>query len=635
MLSLKPIFSSMLIVLMGVSGSGKTTIGQLLSSALHTPFFDADDYHPASNIEKMSQGIALNDQDRLPWLQTLGKLLHEQEGKTGAILACSALKESYRTILQQQVSSKIRWIHLEGNKELISQRLQQRSGHFMSSNLLDSQFDTLEKPNQAYCISVQKTPEEIIQDILSYMKNTMQHQIGLIGLGVMGSSLALNIRDKGFKIAVYNRQSATEVDVAHKFAEANSVQGFDDLSSFVASIAIPRKILLMVNAGQAVDEVIKALVPLLQPGDLIMDGGNSHYEDTKRRNELLQKQGLMYMGVGISGGEEGARRGPAIMPGGSYEAYELVAPILDAIAAKNSQQQPCSVYIGPEGAGHFVKMVHNGIEYAEMQILAETYALMKDLLGYSPELIAQTLDHWKQEGEGSYLLEITRDILLKKEQDDYLLDKILDAAEQKGTGGWTLKAALDLNTPLNTITDAVTARMLSSMKDTRVKTNAAYASVFQHTKSHTLTSDDLKAAYKATRRINHIIGFAMMHNAATSYEWKLNLGQIADIWTNGCIIRSTLMEKLAILLPSQHDLLLHPEMVQELGALSSQWSKTVGQGLQNNITLPVYSSGLNYFLSMITAQSPANLIQAQRDFFGAHKYKRIDSDPNKYFHTQW
>lgn len=625
----------MLIVVMGVSGSGKTSVGQLLAEELNLPFFDADDFHPASNREKMAKGIPLNDEDRWPWLQILADLLLVQEKGKGAVLACSALKESYRSFMGQSVLSSINWVLLEGSKDLIMQRMQERTGHFMPPSLLDSQFQTLERPDYAFHISIEKSLKEIVEEIIIQMNATIQNSIGLIGLGVMGGNLALNFRDKGVKIAVYNRQTPTEVDVAKKFEAKHQVAGFDDLPAFVASLASPRKILLMVNAGKPVDDVLSHLLPLLQRGDVIMDGGNSYYNDTTERSKALEAQGILYLGVGVSGGEEGARKGPAIMPGGSKDAYVLMAPFFDLVAAKDSNNKPCSAYMGPDGAGHFVKMVHNGIEYAEMQILAETYAVMRNLMDLAPQKIAEILDQWKHEGEGSFLLEITRDIMLKKEGEDLLLDKIVDAAEQKGTGSWTIKASLELGIPINTIADAVTARVLSSMKPYRVKANAQYASVLNKEKKHEITTATLKSAFKAARLINHITGFEMIKYASEEFNWGLNLGDIARVWTNGCIIRSVLMEQLSTLLTTESQLLLAPQVVKELKETQASLAMVAAQSLQNGLAVPVYTSALNYFLSCITANSAANLIQAQRDYFGAHRYKRVDQDQNLYFHTQW
>lgn len=462
-------------------------------------------------------------------------------------------------------------------------------------------------------------------------------QFGLIGLGVMGRNLAQNFLDKGVTMAVYNRQVAgIEVDVAKRFAiDHPHSEGFDDWGNFVASLETPRKMLIMVNAGKAVDTVLEGLLPHLSKGDVIMDGGNSHFLDTQRRQETLSAKGILYLGIGISGGEEGARRGPSIVPGGSLEAYHLVAPFLEKITAKDKSGKPCCTYAGPGGAGHFVKMIHNGIEYAEMQILAEVYTLLRHFIGYTPEKIAALLKQWQEEGEGSFLLEITQHILHKKENGELLLDKIVDAAEQKGTGGWSTKAALDLTVPLDSIYAAVSARISSAAKARRVETSKHYAGLSNQLQVQPFTTQDLKSAYIATRILNHAIGINTLLEASIQYNWGLNLSEVARIWTNGCIIRSELIAQLSNYLQTEEQLLVHPEIVKKLTTHWPALAQVVSKGLQKGIALPVMSSSLNYFLSATTANSPANLIQAQRDYFGAHTYKRVDGPDNQYFHTNW
>lgn len=622
---------------MGVSGSGKTSIGQILASRLSLPFFDADDFHSKENKDKMRNGIALNDADREPWLIQLSSLLQDQEMKSGCVLACSALKEKYREILKKEVKS-IAWVYLEGTKEVLQERLQKRSHAFMSPALIDSQLATMEKPSYALTIPITLTPEKIIEEIIDKIKSPMKtkKQFGLIGLGVMGRNLALNLLDKGVALSVFNRHiPGKEEDVAKKFAAENpQSSGYDDLALFVSSLEKPRKIFFMIKAGEAVDELLTQLIPMLEKGDVLMDGGNSHFLDTKRRSAMLSDIGIEYLGVGVSGGEEGARKGPSIMPGGKQEAYRQVAPFFELISAKDKNNKPCCTYVGPEGAGHFVKMVHNGIEYAEMQIIAEIYYLMKNSQEYTPEKMIQTFEAWEKEGLGSFLLEITKDILRKKEGNELLLDKILDAAEQKGTGGWSVKTAMDLGIPLSTITDAVTARILSSFKSARVKADQMYK-IKDGAPKLQISEQQLKHAYKAARIINHAIGFGMIYETSKYYGWKVNQSELARIWTNGCIIRSAFMENLIGSFQNQDQLLLQPQMVEALRTSWKDLSVTVSQGLQSGLALPVLSASLNYFLGYVSAESPANLIQAQRDFFGAHTYRRIDKGEQEYFHTVW
>ncbi|MBC7389621.1 MAG: NADP-dependent phosphogluconate dehydrogenase [Opitutaceae bacterium] len=463
------------------------------------------------------------------------------------------------------------------------------------------------------------------------------NQFGIIGLGVMGRNLALNFVDNGIKLAVFNRQvPGREVNLAQKFSTENpGSEGFDDFEQFISSLEKPRKILMMVNAGKPVDDVISKLIPFLEPGDIIMDGGNSHFSDTKRRVVYLAEKNLLFLGIGISGGQEGARTGPSTMPGGPLEGYKEISKYIDLISAKDLNNLPCSTYVGPEGAGHFIKMVHNGIEYAEMQIIAEIYYLMRFMLQYTPDKISNIFYKWNVEGEGSYLLEISSKILLIKEGNELLLDKILDVAEQKETGGWSVKAALDLGSPLSTIATSVQTRMISMLKSKRVKGSEIYKSIIKTPHPSSLTDEELKSAFISSRLINHIIGFDMMKDASDKYFWNLDLSQIARIWTGGCIIKSPLMEKISYDLKSEQELLFHPDVVNILVNNHSDLSKVVSVSLLNYFPVPVLSTASSYFYSIVSGTSSANMIQAQRDFFGAHTYRRIDKPENEYFHTDW
>jgi len=464
-------------------------------------------------------------------------------------------------------------------------------------------------------------------------------QFGIVGLGVMGKSLALNLAEKGIKVAVYNRHvPGSEENIAVNFVNTHTtngtLSGFDDLSAFVTALEKPRKILLMIQAGSAVDQQLEHLAPLLDKGDIVIDGGNSLYIDTNKRTQKLEAAGIHFIGTGISGGEEGARKGPSIMPGGNKEAYEAIRPFLELIAAKDKHGKPCTTYIGKEGAGHFVKMVHNGIEYAEMQILSEVYFLLRYYVLYPPEKIAELFTQWQAEELDSYLLEITIDILRKKEDGELLLDKILDKAAQKGTGGWSTTAAMDLGIPFPTVSEAVMARALSSHKALREQISKQYNTSSAPIELNESIADKIKHAYKAARIINHATGFHLLKGASTQFHWNLNLAEIARIWTNGCIIRSELMEQIASVFLEEDSILLSSCFINELKSIQKDFIYVVTQGLSNEIALPVLSSALNYYLGLKTQNSGANLIQAQRDYFGAHTYQRIDV-PNKHFHTQW
>lgn len=630
----------MIIIVFGVTGCGKSTVGELLAGKLGLPFYDADHFHSIENIRKMEQGIPLTDIERIPWLENLGQHLKQWSRQEGAVLACSALNERYRKILG--TVSGIHWVLLEGSKELIRARLIARIGHFMNPELLDSQFETLEKPDYGLTVSIDQEPASIVNDIL-FNLNLMQNQseFGIIGMGVMGRSLALNLADKGVALSIYNRHLAgVEERVAQKILEENShfpnIQGFDHLENFVNSLSVPRKILLMIPAGAAVDLQIESLVPFLEAGDVVIDGGNSFYKDTKRRALALEEKGIHFVGAGVSGGEEGALKGPSIMPGGSKEGVDQIAPYLEMIAAKDPDGNPCTVYIGPEGSGHFIKMVHNSIEYAEMQALTEAYFLLREYVQCSPKEISQTLIQWQEEGLDSYLLSITIDILQTYEGEDLLLDKILDQAAQKGTGGWSVSSALEYGVPYGVLTEAVMARALSARKKSRMEAFALYGhKTFTAIEDKRKFLGKLKNAYQACRIINHDVGFNLMKEVSDKNGWNLNFSEIARIWTNGCIIRSSFMEELVSVFQTKEDILTAPSIIERMSSYRDDLSYVVGQGLQHGYALPVFSAAVNYFLGAITAESPANLIQAQRDYFGAHTYQRIDAPADKHFHTQW
>ncbi|MFD2562099.1 NADP-dependent phosphogluconate dehydrogenase [Aquimarina rubra] len=627
-------------IVYGVSGSGKTTIGKKLANQLNIPFYDADDFHPESNIKKMSNGFPLDDNDRESWLQELSVLVKDAHHKKGAVLACSALKQKYRDTLQSIDSKSIRWIFLDGNFDLIANRLESRKNHFFKKEMLVSQFEALEKPDKGLIININKNTDTILSEIISKL-NMNKSQLGLIGLGVMGKSLAKNLLSKNFTLSVYNRQvKGKEVDIAQKFVKErqDGVFGFDDLESFVNSLEQPRTIMVMVNAGKPVDVVIDSLLPMLSENDCIIDGGNSHYISTLERSKRLANKGIHLLGAGISGGEDGALKGPSIMPGGSKEAYDRSGKFLEAIAAKDKKNNACCTYIGPEGSGHYVKMVHNGIEYGEMQLLAETYHILRFYAKKNPDQIADIFNSWRDQGLDSYLLQITVDLLRKKEGDDFLIDKILDKAGQKGTGGWSTVAALEVGMPISTISESVMARNISGMKSQRV-----IASEIYRLKTSNISEDDstfienLEKAFKAASIINHHIGFELLKEASNQYNWNLDLSEIARIWTNGCIIKSNLMEHIWNLFAVDHtvSLLLFPEIVTTLKSNIEALTDTVATALKAGYALPVFSAAANYFLMYTSSQSSANIIQAQRDFFGAHTYQRVDKPSDEYFHTNW
>lgn len=619
---------------MGVSGVGKTTIGKHLAAQLQLSFYDADDFHPKANIDKMSNGIPLQDKDRWPWLDHIAAQMPIWVGQ-GAILACSALKEVYRKrLVPSEFQKNVQWIYLEGTYNTIKERLVKRKGHFFNPELLKSQFETLEPPLYGLKIDISNTIDKIIQKITnqSFMKN----DLGLLGLGVMGKALARNFAGHGIKLSLYNRRvEGLEEGIAEQFIAEypalNNAKGYEDIIPFVASLSQPRAIFLMISAGNVIDTVINQLIPHLSAGDILIDGGNSHFKDTERRIQTLAKKQIRFLGVGVSGGEEGALRGPSIMPGGNEDAYKKIAPLLKRIAARDSTSSACCAFVGKGGSGHFIKTIHNGIEYAEMQLITEVYNLLRFELHYDLPQLVDILSEWNEGHLKSYLLEVTIAIFKQKDGDQYVLDVILDKAKQKGTGGWSTTSAMKLGQPFDTIAAAVMARNISSQKTTRIAASKIYK--LNKTEGASPSVDSIKQAYTIARILNHGIGFETMKAASDEYHWDLKLSEIARIWTNGCIIRSQLMEELIEYLKEDRHLLFEPKIVEMVSESYKALTEVVTYGLLARQSLPVFSAALNYINALTTASSTANLIQAQRDFFGAHTYERIDKEGT--FHTIW
>jgi 6-phosphogluconate dehydrogenase len=469
--------------------------------------------------------------------------------------------------------------------------------------------------------------------------------IGMIGLAVMGENLALNMEDKGFTVAVYNRTvPGVEEGVVERFingrGRGKTFIGSPKIEDFVRSISPPRKIMMMVKAGKPVDELIEQLLPRLSPGDILIDGGNSHFPDTIRRTKYLESKRLLFVGTGVSGGEEGALHGPSIMPGGSPAAWPHVKPILQAIAAKLPDGTPCCQWVGKDGAGHFVKMVHNGIEYGDMQLICEAYLIMRELLEMSADEMSQVFGKWNKGELNSYLIEITGEILAFKDTDGQpLVEKILDTAGQKGTGKWTSVVSLDLGIPLTLISEAVFARCLSAMKEERVEASKflhAPARQFKRRKHEFLT--DLEKALYASRIISYAQGFVLLREAAKEFNWNLHYGEIATLWRGGCIIRSAFLTKIKEAYdakPGLSNLLLDPFFKDRIARSQKAWRRIVSAAVLNGIWIPALSTALSYYDGLRNARLPANLLQAQRDFFGAHQYERIDQSRGKFFHTNW
>jgi len=457
---------------------------------------------------------------------------------------------------------------------------------------------------------------------------------GIVGLGVMGSNLALNVLDRGHSLSVYNRGGEGEAHLLPTFMEsvgsAHKVSGFDDLKEFIASLERPKKVLLMIKAGPAVDAVIQSLMLLLEEGDIIIDGGNSLYTDTVRREEYCKNKGVHFVGMGVSGGAEGARRGPSIMVGGSTQSYESIGALLESIAAKDKFKGSCCAHVGIGGAGHFVKMIHNGIEYAEMQLIAEVYDLLK--MEYTYEEIADILEEWQGGELSSFLLGCSVDILRHRTGDSFTLDLILDKAGNKGTGGWSSKAALDLGIAAPMMSAAVFARYQSSLKSERI---SLAQQVTQFANSDSLSLSDLKEAYKASRIINHHQGFAVIKAASDTYDWNINLSELARIWTNGCILRSELTADLVELFKTNDSILATGSYVDEVDSTVDQLVEVISHGMNNRIPLPCFQAAQSSWYSATTERLPANMIQAQRDYFGSHTYRRVDKAESEVYHTEW
>ena len=464
--------------------------------------------------------------------------------------------------------------------------------------------------------------------------------IGLIGLAVMGQNLVLNMADHGYRVAVFNRTTSKVDEFIDGPAKDKNIIGTHSMEELVASLQKPRKVMLMVKAGDVVDSFIELLLRLLEPGDVIIDGGNSYYPDSTRRTAYLAENGLHFIGTGISGGEEGARHGPSIMPGGDAEAWPLVKDIFQSIAAK-VDGEPCCQWVGPDGAGHFVKMVHNGIEYGDMQLICEAYALMENALGMDYDRMSEVFKEWNSGVLDSYLIEITADILAMKDEDgEPLVKKILDTAGQKGTGKWTGINALDLGVPLTLIGEAVFARVLSSLKDERVRASA----ILGPRPASALTGsedDNIKAlhdALYASKIISYAQGFMLMREAAKEQGWELNYGEIALMWRGGCIIRSTFLGNIKAAYdsnPQLENLALDGFFTEALKTAESGWRKAAMLAVSNGIPAPAFVSALSYYDGYRSERLPANLLQAQRDYFGAHTYERVDKPRGEFFHTDW
>ena len=464
--------------------------------------------------------------------------------------------------------------------------------------------------------------------------------IALIGLAVMGQNLILNMNDHGFTVVAYNRTVSKVDDFINDEAKDTNVIGAHSIEEMVGHLKRPRRVMMLVKAGQPVDDFIDRVIPYLEPGDIIIDGGNSLYQDTIRRTEYLRARGLLFIGTGVSGGEEGARRGPSIMPGGHPDAWPHVKEIFQAISAKVDDGSPCCDWVGNDGAGHYVKMVHNGIEYGDMQLICEAYHLMKDGLGMSADEMHKVFTQWNEGDLDSYLIEITRDILGFRDNDgEPLVEKILDTAGQKGTGKWTVINSAELGIPITLIGEAVFARCISAMKEERVAASKKLRGPKPRIKTNREKFiDDIRSALYASKIISYAQGFMLLRAAAAEYGWKLNYGEIALMWRGGCIIRSQFLGKIKEAFDKRKrlpNLLLDPYFKREIRKSQRGWRNVVATAAKKGIPAPAFSTALNFFDAFRSERLPANLLQAQRDYFGAHTYERIDRERGEFYHTNW
>ncbi len=472
-------------------------------------------------------------------------------------------------------------------------------------------------------------------------RQTGRSDIGVVGLAVMGENLILNMASKGFTVSAFNRTVSKVTDFVEGRAKGQSIVGAYDLPQLVSQLSKPRKVMLMVKAGPAVDSFIEALIPLLEPGDIIIDGGNTHYPDTVRREKTLREKGLYFIGTGVSGGEEGALTGPSIMPGGSPEAWEAVKPIFQGIAARVADGTPCCDWVGSGGAGHFVKMVHNGIEYADMQMIAEAYSLLRDELGLEPAAIGKIFEDWNRGELDSYLIEITADILSKVDEQtgQPLVDLILDTAGQKGTGKWTSTTALDVGSPAMTITEAVYARAISALKDERVAASKVLKGPQARPKPDQAEFvEQVRRALYASKIAAYTQGFQLMKLAAAENGWTLDFGSVAMMWRGGCIIRAAFLDDIKAAYDAQPELgnlLLAPYFANLMESHQGAWRQVISVAVLGGVWIPAFSSALAYYDGYRSARLPANILQAQRDYFGAHTYERIDKPRGEFFHTNW
>ena len=649
------------VVVMGVSGSGKTTVAAILQDRMGWEFAEADEFHPQANIDKMNNGIPLTDEDRWPWLNTIRDWMTNQEkqGKS-TVVTCSALKYSYRDVLRRGTAPVI-FMHLDGDRELLASRLAARTDHFMPASLLDSQYATLEElrtDELGAVVDIAGSPAEIASEIEQKINKLIEKSepvpadadsgealadVGVYGLGVMGAALARNIASRGYTTAVINIDSATTDSFILNHGDDGDFVPKKKVKDFVEAIERPRKILLMVTAGPAVDSVVADLLPHLDSGDIVVDMGNSHFPDTRRREVSLRQRGIYFVGCGTSGGESGALTGPALMVGGADSAYTQLRPLMESIGARADDGATCAVHVGPGESGHFVKMVHNGIEYADMQLIAEIYHLLHESWGLSNSEVADIFAEWNEGELASYLLEISSEILRYSEGDTDFIDLVSDRAAHKGTGAWSTMIATELGVNVSVLSSALFARFASGSKlrarwpesATSNDGGNGGAADTRRAGDQDVTVEELRESLLVAKRVAYAQGFDLIRTASAEFGWEVDLAQVCLGWRAGCIIRGAMLDEFAEILANDgapEDILLAraDDIERWLPSMRKVVSTSTAAGM------PVLAMGvaLSYMEESRAKRLPTALIQAQRDFFGAHGFERIDQE-GVGFHGPW
>lgn len=618
----------MFIVIMGVSGSGKTTIGKMLAERMGCAFYDGDDFHPPENVAKMAAGIPLTDDDRAGWLKALAGLMQaEIEAGRCGVVACSALKGSYRDTLRGDHRRLVKFVYLHGDFETILERMRRRQ-HFMRPEMLRSQFDTLEAPHDILTVDVRLSPEQITQMIIDQIVQPVV-SMGIIGLGLVGRLLAQNLTRSGRVPAGYDPLEAQlewlDIPIAHSLEELTSM------------LSAPRTLLLALPAAQ-VEPVLSALRPMLQPGDVLIDAGNAAFTDTERRAEVFAAVGVHFIGMGVSGSPRDVLWGPGLVASGSFEGWRRVEPLFQSIAAKTADGQPCAAWLGSGGAGHFAKMVHNGIEYGAMQLIAEVYDLLHRGAGMSAAELAGIFRQWNAGELQSYLIEVTAGILAQPDEvsGGPLVEMIVDAVAGKGTGAAVAHAALELGVPIPTIQAGLESRFLSALKPERVAASASLGQARSIPGDPAKLAAAAKGALAASLVCLYAQSFSLLARASAEYGWNMPLASAARAWRQGSIIRAALLDDAAAAFERQPDLpnlLLDAAHAKVALAQESVWREVVAAGVQSGIPVLALGSSLAYFDAYRSEQLPTNLTQAQRDLFGAHTYRRVDRQGA--FHTDW